>query len=310
MYSSIQRDAAFTQRLCAFIAAAYPIQPTDIIPAARGFYGETWRIDAPQGRFFAKLDCSPHQAVYERSFPVVERLCAHGIGFISKIVKTRDGALYARFEGGALGLFDWIDGENRQDEHTKPREYQMLAKVYTVDPAGLSLPREDFSARAADRFFGQWARVEDEAVLALLENKRAAIEHNARRLRHFSQICAGDDAGFAITHGDAGGNVIVNGEAYRIVDWDEPRLAPPERDAWFCLHWPWAMEAFHRALRQNGIDYALRPERLAYYCYHMYFFYWNSILEAAGALGDKLCGYARNNMDSWIDDNLAFAEKL
>jgi len=308
MYSSIKRDAGFDRHLRNFIDEHYPIQPTDITPAARGFYGETWRIDAPQGRIFAKLDCSPHQSVYERSFPVIDHLCANGIDFISKIVKTREGDLHTRFEGGVLGLFDWIDGENREDDATKPHEYQMLAKVYTVDPAGLAIPREEFKARGADRFFERRARVGDKDILALLEGKRAEIDACARQLRHFSRICAGDETGFAITHGDAGGNVLVHGEKYHIIDWDIPLLAPPERDAWFWMHRPWAMRAFHEALRQNGIHYALRPERLAYYCYYMYFFYLNEILDAHFALGG-MSVYLADYLGGWMNDNRAYAER-
>jgi len=308
MYSAIKREAAFIAQLRAFINENYPIQPTAITPAARGFYGETWRIDSPQGRFFAKLDSSPHQPIYERSFPAIEHMCNHGIDFISKIVKTRDGKLCTHFEGGELGLFDWIPGENREDDSTKPHEYQMLARVYTVDPKGLDIAREDFSAQVADEFYPRQERAKDEKILALLESKQEEIGACAGWLRHFSQVCAGDDAGFVITHGDAGGNVLVSGEKYYIIDWDDPRLAPPERDAWFCMHRPRAMREFHSALRQNGIAYTLRPERLAYYCYYMYFFYLNEILDAHFVLGNLL-DYLSDYLNGWMNDNRAYAER-
>ena len=57
----------------------------------------------------------------------------------------------------------------------------MLARVYTVDAAGLDLPRENFSPRAADLFYSQWARIEDKEILGLLESKRDAIDFNARQ---------------------------------------------------------------------------------------------------------------------------------
>jgi len=308
MYSAVARDEAFNRRLLGFLGEQYPLTPTAIAPAKRGFYGETWRVESPQGRFFAKLDCSPHRAVYERSFPMIEHLCGHGIDFISRIVKTRDGGLYCEFEGGVLGLFDWIDGENREDDGTKPHEYQMLARVYAVDPAGLAISREDFGAGAADAFYPRRARVEDRDILALLEGKREEIDACAQQLRRFSESCRNDRTGFVITHGDAGGNVLACEDRYHIIDWDDPRLAPPERDAWFCMHRPWAMRAFHDALRQNGIGYTLRPERLAYYCYHMYFFYLNEILDAHFALGG-LTAYLSDYLGGWMNDNRAFCER-
>jgi len=308
MFSSVTRGEDYHRRLRDFIAVTYPLTPTAIAPAKRGYFGETWRVDCEVGRYFAKLVHGYHAARYQKSFAVVEHLVTHGIECVSRIVKTHNNSLYCEFEGGTLGLFNWIEGENREDDSTKPAEYHILARIYAVDPTGLDIAREDFSPRAADKFFEQWAQVEDETILALLESKRAEINQCARHFRHFSQICTGDNTGFVITHGDAGGNVLVHGEKYHIIDWDIPLLAPPERDAWFWMHRPWAMHAFHDALRQNGIHYTLRPERLAYYCYHMYFYYLNEILQAHFALGGE-AAYLADYLDGWMNDIRAFCER-
>ena len=309
MFSRVTRDEAFIRRLRGFIEENYPLRLIGITPARRGYFGETWQVECGADRYFAKLVYGYHAARYQKSFAVIEHLCAHGIDCISRIVKARDGSLYTNFEGGILGLFEWIEGENREDDSTKPAEYKILARVYAVDPTGLNIAREDFSDRAADSFFEQWARVEDETILALLDSKREEINRCAQRLRHFSHLCREDCTGFVITHGDAGGNVLVCGDDYRIVDWDDPLLAPPERDAWFCLHWPWAMRAFHEALRQNGIGYTLRLERLAYYCYHMYFFYLNEFLRTYFALGNAVSAPLSDYLDGWMNDNRAFCER-
>jgi len=287
LYSNVPRDSAYKNRLCDFIRQTYGLEPGQITPAKRGFYGETWRLDTACGRFFVKLDYSDaHKGVYERSFPLIEHLRGHGIGFISKIVKTSRGELCVQFDGAVLGIFEWIDGENIETDDTKWPEYQMLAKVYTVPTAGLTLRREDFSARSAAMFFRLWNRLkraptEEGAarVLTLFEHNRSRLEHWAKRLSHFSGACEGDLSHFFITHGDAGGNLIADGDRFFLVDWDDPILAPPERDAWFMCPHEWAADVFHRALRQNGIRYTLRPERLAYYIYHYIFFYLTEYLE-------------------------------
>ena len=97
------------------------------------------------------------------------------------------------------------------------------------------------------------------------------------------------------------------------MDWDDPRLAPPERDAWFCLHWDWAMEAFNAALRANGIGYAVRPERLAYYCYHSYFFYLTEYMRTYFDIGDpdgEIAAALSDYFDCWIENEIRYAEKL
>ncbi|MCL2055987.1 MAG: hypothetical protein FWH02_02060 [Oscillospiraceae bacterium] len=204
-------------------------------------------------------------------------------------------------------VFDWIDGENRQDEETKILEYQMLAKVYTLPTEGLIIPRESFSPESADAFLRQWAALPaDTGISAIFEQHRMKIEHRAKRLRLFSERCRDDTSSFFITHGDAGGNFIAgNGKNY-IVDWDTPILAPPERDAWFCMHRDWAMKAFHGALKQNRIVYTLRPERLAYYCYHMFFFYLNAYIDRYKQIG--ITEGIEEYMRGWIEDSFQFAD--
>jgi hypothetical protein len=41
----------------------------------------------------------------------------------------------------------------------------------------------------------------------------------------------------------------------------------------------WARDLFNETLKQNNIQYELRPERLAFYCYHMFFLYLGEFLE-------------------------------
>ena len=319
LYSDVSRDEAYKARLLGFVEKTYGLEPVGVAPAKRGFFGETWRLDTSKASCFLKLDYSPHQGIYERSFPIIAHLCDNGIDYISRIVKTAQGELRARFDGAVLGVFEWIDGENIETDDTKPPEYRMLARVYTVPAEGLAIPREDFSAGISDKFDRQWERLKrgpaNEAAaqaLAFFEQDREKLAHRAERLRLFAARCRGDTSRFVITHGDAGGNVIVNGGRYAIVDWDYAMLAPPERDAWvMCCRdrsWAWAKEAFHNALRGHGIDYALRPERLAYYAYHFFFYYLTEILDALMQTGNvrKMEEYCAG----WVDECFRYADTI
>ena len=113
MYSNVPRSQEYQHRLLECIRQVYGIGAVALAPAKRGYYGETWRLDAASGSYFLKLVYpAAHQVVYERSFPVIQHLCDHGIDFISRTVKTKDGGLSTRFDGAILGVFEWIDGEN------------------------------------------------------------------------------------------------------------------------------------------------------------------------------------------------------
>jgi len=306
LYNTIYRDNAYIECLTNFIRREYQLEPLSISPAKRGYYGETWRLEASDASYFLKLVYpAAHKSVYKRSFHIIQHLCDHGINFISRIVKTTDGRLFTQFDSAVLGVFDWINGENIQNDRTKIEEYRMLAKVYTVAPCDISIPHEDFSGNSAVKFFEQWNILQDKQLCSLFEKNRAKIEHRAARLKRFSDLCRGDTANFCITHGDAGGNLIENGDRYFIVDWDNPIFAPMERDAWFCMSWDWAMTAFNDALRENGINYTLRSERLAYYCYDFFFFYLNAYLDAS-TQADTVEEY----IDGWIEESFRYADMI
>ena len=304
MYSDVVRSDEYKSHLTDFVKYNYGIEAVSINPAKRGFYGETWRLDALDSSYFLKLVYPDvHKFVYARSFPIIQHICNHGIDFISRIVRAGDGSLYTHFDGAVLGVFDWIDGEHKETDDTKIPEYQMLAKVYTVPAQGISIPHEDFSLKNADKFFKQWSELGDSQILSLLEKNRAKIEHRSNRLRHFANLCRGDTSDFFITHGDAGGNLIVSGKKYFIVDWDNPVLAPPERDAWCMCCRDWARKAFETALYQNGIKHALRRERLAFYCYDFFFFYLTAFLDDL-TQADIIEEY----IDGWIEESINYAD--
>jgi hypothetical protein len=331
MYSDVKRSDAYIGNLSVFINTVYDLQITAIKEASRGFYGETWRIESGGNSYFVKLDySSAHKKIYRNSFHVIDFLCENGIDFIGKIVKTRTGNLYAEYDGAVLGVFEWIEGDNIQDDTTKIHEYKMLSKIYTIAPKTINIPCESLTDHCAGLFYRQWEKLErceksESAgnILSVFNDKREVIARVADRLKLFSDRCNGDKPPYYITHGDAGGNVIVqkancgkDGIKHYIIDWDDPKLAPPERDAWFCLHWDWAVKAFNAAMAENGIAYTLRPERMAYYCYHSFFHYLTEYMEAYFDLGENgdrgKPTYAEiyDYFNCWINDEIAYADRL
>ena len=321
MYSRIQRDTVYKTRLLDFISQVYGLKAIYFIEAKRGFYGETWQLETPDGKYFVKLDYSSlHKSVFGDSIIIVEHLCKHGIGCIAKVIKTVNGALFTYYDSAVLGVFEWVDGESVQNEATKIPEYQMLAKIYTVAPEGVPLTKETFDTAYIDAFLSLHERLKAltddgfaKRLLQLFDERSELIRRCSGRFMIFAKRCRTDYHHFYITHGDAGGNIIVNGDKFYIVDWDEPKFAPPERDAWFCMHWSWAMDAFHEALRQSGIDYTLKPDRLAFYCYHNFFYYLTEYLTAFYDLPDMrrtLLQSISEYFDGWIKDNLQYADEI
>ncbi len=164
--------------------------------------------------------------------------------------------------------------------------------------------KEDFSGKSADAFFEQWKQTKDRDVLSFLEKNQEKLKYRADRLAFFADLCRKDTSHFYITHGDAGGNFMVNGDSHFLIDWDDVLLTPPERDAWVMGFCDWARCLFQKTLSENGIQYALRPERLAYYCYYMFFFWLTWIMKCSGAED------VENYFKGYNDERIEYADAL
>ena len=67
------KNEVYITELKTLIQREYGLSATSIVPAKRGYYGETWRVDTGGGRYFLKLDDSPeHQTKYRDSLAVVD----------------------------------------------------------------------------------------------------------------------------------------------------------------------------------------------------------------------------------------------
>ncbi len=78
-------DEKEIQRL---LRGKYGVCTERILPARRGFYGETWRAEGPEGAYCIKCDSwGHHQEAYRVSLAAVDFLTAHGIDFVPKAHK-------------------------------------------------------------------------------------------------------------------------------------------------------------------------------------------------------------------------------
>ncbi len=271
--------------------------------------------------YFVKLDSLPrHKILFQQSLTVMEDLYQKGITFIPKIIKTKQNQLCSSFATAVVGMFEWLEGENRETDGTKPMEYQMLCQVYPLTRPGWSIPTVSFSDAAAQTFYRYWdtfkhmpqtAAVRE--VLNLLQERSGVLARCARRLNQVAAWCRAHPGKLYLTHGDAGGNFLVKGhgstERYYIVDWDEVMYAPLERDAWVMGCRAWARQLFNDTLQKKHIPYTLHNKRLAFYCYHMCFFYLCEFLEDLLQGRDVLQRLAEYCNDGWIWERVQFADQ-
>lgn len=317
MYNNIKRDDKYIAQLRSMISSEYGIHADSIVPAARGYYGETWRLDTDGRSYFIKLDYMPrHKQLFSKSLPVVNYLCSCGIDFVSRVVPMLNGRLSTEFNGATLGIFDWIDGQNVETDATKTPEYQLLSRIYPLSRPGFDIPCVDYSDASARQCYALWdklkqspAKGSDRLILELLENNAELLERRAIRLGDMAVHAQNAGQKLYLTHGDAGGNFYVGSERNYILDWDEVMYAPLERDAWVMCCRDWARKLFEDTLHTAGISYQLRPEVLAFYCYHMFFFYLSEFLTDAQHfdLYKRIDEYFYNG---WIKERVAYADTI
>ena len=96
------------------------------------------------------------------------------------------------------------------------------------------------------------------------------MHHYEQRLYAVAEIVRNNKSNFCITSGDVGGNVIIDGDNFTIIDWDHIMLAPKERDLWFYMQKPSQIALMDNSLAPLA---KLDEMRLAYYAYRQYFFY-------------------------------------
>lgn len=306
-----------TGALTALLSSEYGMQVKTVRPAKRGFYGETWDVQADEGRYFVKADFwRHHKESYQASLPAVRQMTSRGISFVPRIAETRDDRLCCPFQEGVAAVFAYAAGDLSEDVSVT-QLYDCLAKVYLLDPHGMELKTEAFDIAPLLTFQDLRDRIPlpDEVGRALSQREPDLVRY-AERLKTFSAACKDNQKNFHITHGDAGGNCIVNGDQLFLVDWDSVMLAPIERDAWIYLCERRQMEEVHSVLAANGIRYTLEKNRLCYYCYAFFFYYLSEYLRSMADAYDKrrkaeiardLTAYLTDN---WIYSRLAAADLI
>lgn len=292
---------------------AYDLQVIDLQPAQRGFYGETWLARTPMQTYFVKVDpWSYHQASFQNSLAVIQYLRKQGIAFIPDVILNRQGGSATVWQGRVLAVFEYIPGTHL-DDCSALQLYLYMKKIYDCPPPLEIIKKETFSAEKVT-IFSRLAKHPDlpDNVKEALQSRWADLQTYGSRLKALGRLCQKDLSGFVITHGDAGGNCLMNDEKLFIVDWDTVMLAPVERDTWIYMH---DRSSLVEMIEQLALFGGADPTRLCYYCYDFFFHYLNEYLKNIIASTDpqrvqrisaELVDYLTEN---WIDARLAAADQ-
>ena len=234
----------------------YGLADTAIEFLPTGYDASAWayRVTASNGqRYFLKLR---RGTVHHASAAVASYLEAHGVPEVVAPLPTRAGQLSAPLDDYTLLLFPWIEGHTGMAADGGLSDGQWIAYGDIVRgihatrlPAALAgaMTREDFTLKHG---WGDFARHlsatlpqrdfenPHECALARLwlahNHEIAQIVEQAERLGGWLRR---NPPPFVLCHGDIHtANLLVTPDgALRVVDWDQPILAPRERDLMFVV---------------------------------------------------------------------------
>lgn len=223
----------------------------------------------------------------ETSVTLPKFLSDQGIAEIIAPLATQTGQLWAAFDEYTVILYPFVAGNNGYAVALSDRHWRIfgaaLKQIHTAPvPPALQqhIQCESYSAQArtsVKKFLsaldGPFTDPVSIQLAALLQAKRTELLALVERTERLAQVLQAHSSPLIVCHSDihAGNILIDNNDNFYIVDWDNPILAPKERD----LMYVGGGQGFigHTAQEEETLFYqgygptALDPFALAYYRY-------------------------------------------
>ncbi len=264
---------------------AYGLAVADVVflPLGADFDTAVYRAVAVDGRpYFVKLR---RGNLDEIAVAIPRFLQTQGVRAVMAPIPASGGQLWTGLGDFKLILYPFVDGHNGFDVALSDRQWRDLGAALkavhsTRLPPDLArcTPRETYSPRWRETLIRFLARSEVNAyddpaaakLAAVLQARRPQIEVIIERAARLAVTLRRRPRQFVLCHTDVHGwNVLLGpNDGLFIVDWDNPCLAPKERDLMFTsgeVEGVWyaaAKEAlFYEGYGQTEID----PVALAYY---------------------------------------------
>lgn len=254
-----------------------------LLPIGADMNASVYKAQAQNGQsYFVKLKCR-HR--YDMSVAILALLQASGIEQIIPPIKTTNSELTQHINDFTLTVYPFIDGQNGFCYNLTDDQWVTLGKVlrqihaFDVPPSIKDrIRKEIYSSKWRDTVRSLDAHIDgnltgDETALKLqsfMREHRAVIRRLVDRAEALSQKVQEQSSEFVLCHSDIhGGNVLIDeNDSLFIVDWDDPIMAPKERDLMFigggvANVWnnPREEEFFYKGYGKTEINQAL----LSYY---------------------------------------------
>jgi spectinomycin phosphotransferase len=263
-----------------------PVSKFDFLPLGADQNTAVYRAVTENGTsYFVKLRMGNFE---ETALTLPKFLCEQNIPNIIPPFVTKTDRLWANLETFKIILYPFIEGRNGFDIDMSNRHWfefgAALKRIHTAEiPSSITnqIRKETYSpqwremVKASLNFSDNESFIDSVAVelAAFMKTKRSEIFDLLERTERLALKLQTDSPPFTVCHSDLhAGNILINGDdRLYIVDWDNPILAPKERD----LMYPGGAQGFtgHTPQEEEILFYEgygqtqINQSALAYYRY-------------------------------------------
>lgn len=238
------------QQLIACLQQTYALDMTQLSFLALGadFNAAVYRARASDDReYFVKLRSGRFD---ETALSLPSFLHAHGAAYIIAPLQTQTGAFWTTLEGFVVIVYPFVEGQNAYQLDLSRHQWgefgialKQLHTAHVPMPILHALPQESYDPKWYSMLSDIMHDLDqmplpDQIAVDLadfLRTKETQILAMIKRAELLSQALQADAPDFVVCHSDIhAGNLLIDqrGHVY-IVDWDNPILAPKERDLMF-----------------------------------------------------------------------------
>ena len=238
------------QRIIDCLNTDYGIKVTRLtfLPIGADMNASVYKAEArDQSSYFIKLKRGHHHDI---SATIIALLHDAGIQQIIPPIKTNDGQPIQHIDDFTLIVSPFIEGQDGFSRDLTDSQWVTLGKVMRkiheikVPPSvQLKIRHEDYSPNWRKGVRSLYDHIEskpstDEVsskLMTFMKNHAAVIHRLVDRAEQLSKQIQDQLPDFVLCHSDIhGGNVLMDGnDIIYMVDWDDPIMAPKERDLMF-----------------------------------------------------------------------------
>lgn len=288
------------------IESEYGLSVKALALAPRQFVAETYVVQLESNaKYFCKVVTKPVWIPkIIASLPTLNAMKDAGIERIGYPVHTKNHELYVKDNDELIILFNYIEGAQSYD-YDYYTFGKLLGEIHQItNKIETDIPVESFKFDIKDVFEKQYndilASKEKNPVAQylkeVLKQNKEEIDKYYEVLQKLIAQTPRTKTDLVITHGDAGGNVLVKfpTDIY-IIDWDEILLAPRERDLWVLEHESKFVAGYKSVVPNFAVNEIARDFCIVNQYFYYIAYYFDEIL------GDGSEGYKREKLKSFSD---------